>query len=81
MATFLVLGTAKADNYYVNASTGNNASGNGSQANPGKTITYALDPTTGSGHALYAAASTYGPAIGETFPIFMRDGVSLVGWE
>jgi len=65
--------------YYVNATTGSNTTGNGSQASPWKTITYALSQIVGTGNTLNVAAGTYNRALGETFPIFMADGVSLVG--
>ena len=65
--------------YYVNSGTGSNTTGNGSQATPWKTITYALNQITGTGHILYVAAGTYNTALGETFPIVVKTGVSLVG--
>ncbi|MFH0992133.1 MAG: DUF1565 domain-containing protein, partial [bacterium] len=68
-----------ANNYYVNASTGSNSSGNGSQSSPWKTITFALSNISGSGHTITVAAGTYNSALGETFPILMKNGVSLVG--
>lgn len=79
LALILLCEFARADNYYVNASTGSNSSGNGTQSTPWKTITYALNQISGSGHTLNVAAGTYNAALGETFPIMMNNGVSLVG--
>jgi len=68
----------RATDYYVNATVGNNTN-DGSSVSPWKTITYGLGQITGTGHTLYVAAGTYNPTLGETFPILMKDGVSLVG--
>jgi hypothetical protein len=73
------LSAAQANDYYVNATTGNNMPSNGAQANPWKTITYALSQITGTGHTVYVAAGTYDTVLGETFPIVIKNGVSLVG--
>ena len=64
---------------YVNASTGNNTTGDGSSGNPWKTITYALTQLFRSGHTIHIAAGTYNTSSGETFPIEMKNGVSLSG--
>lgn len=79
VAALLFLSSARANNYYVSASTGSNSTGNGTQSSPWKTITYALGQVSGKGHTINVAAGTYNSALGETFPIFMTDGVSLVG--
>jgi len=70
---------AEATNYYVNASTGSNTTGDGTSGNPWQTITHALSQISGTSHTVYVAAGTYDTALGETFPIVMKDGVSLVG--
>jgi fibronectin type 3 domain-containing protein len=72
-------GAAVANDYYVNAATGSDTPGNGSLASPWKTITYALDHISGTGHTLYVAPGTYNISLGETFPILMKNSVSLVG--
>jgi parallel beta-helix repeat protein len=64
---------------YVNASTGSNTTGDGSQSNPWKTITYALNQITGTGHTIYVSSGTYNTVLGEGFPIMMKNGISLVG--
>jgi len=79
-ASIISLTTAVArQDYYVNASTGSNTPGNGSQANPWKTITYALGQISASGNTVRIAAGTYDTNLGETFPILLIDGVSLIG--
>ena len=79
LAVILFAGTSLADNYYVNASTGSNATGNGTQSSPWKTITYGLSQISGTGHVLYVDSGTYNTTLGETFPIAVKNGVSLVG--
>jgi len=78
-AFLFVAQIAYSTNYYVNASTGSDIPANGTLANPWKTITYALSQINGTGHTINVAAGTYNTALGETFPIMMEDGVSLVG--
>jgi parallel beta-helix repeat protein len=75
----LLFETLNATDYYVNSSTGSNSTGNGTSGNPWKTITYALSQISGTGHTVYVAAGKYNSALGETFPILMKDGVSLSG--
>jgi predicted outer membrane repeat protein len=75
--------TSNAD-LYVDAVNGDDTDGDGSSANPWKTITHALDTisnTTPSpiGITVHLAAGTYNNALGEAFPITMLDGVSLSG--
>ncbi|MFH0991057.1 MAG: DUF1565 domain-containing protein [bacterium] len=65
--------------YYVNASTGSNTTGDGTQTKPWKTITYSLGNITGTGRTLHIAAGTYNTTLGETFPILMKNGISLIG--
>jgi len=66
--------------HYVNATTGSNTTGDGSLGKPWKTITYALQQMSGTGqHSIYVAAGTYNTTLGETFPLNMVNGVSLVG--
>jgi parallel beta-helix repeat protein len=75
----LFFNTAFATDYYVNSATGDNSTGDGTSTKPWKTITYALSKVGGTGHIIHVAAGTYNPALGETFPIVMKDGVSLTG--
>ncbi len=63
---------------YVDPQTGDDAEGNGSRQLPLKTITQALklaQPNT----TIDLASGTYSEATGETFPIVVRENVSLEG--
>ncbi|MCI0588100.1 MAG: DUF1565 domain-containing protein [Planctomycetes bacterium] len=70
---------APAVDYFVNAATGNNASGDGSLASPWRTITFAVSQVQGPGDAIHVAAGVYDSALGETYPIDMKPGVSVIG--
>ena len=70
---------ASASEYYVNAATGSDTPANGTEVSPWKTVTYALSQISGSGHTLHVAPGTYNIALGETFPILIKNGVSVVG--
>ena len=70
--------TSLPSSLYVNT-TGNNTTGDGSSGNPWKTITYALSRVNGAGYTIYLSDGTYNASLGEAFPIYMKDGVSLVG--
>jgi len=74
-------GKEQAADYYVDANKGSNTAGDGTQAKPWKTITYALSQVSEDGHkhTIYVASATYDTALGESFPIVMKNGVSLVG--
>ncbi|MCK4696011.1 MAG: right-handed parallel beta-helix repeat-containing protein, partial [Candidatus Cloacimonetes bacterium] len=67
------------ESLYVDAMNGNNATGDGFSGNPWQTITYALSQISNSSHTVYVAAGTYDTSLGETFPVLMKDSVSLVG--
>jgi parallel beta-helix repeat protein len=69
--------------YYVD-DDGSNETGDGSQAKPWKTISYALTRVSGPDATIHVAAGTYhigdmGGGWSEVFPINMKDGISLVG--
>jgi len=59
---------------FVNASTGNDSTGDGTQAAPYATITKALTVSAGN-EAIKAAAGTYGA--NETFPLQLKQGTYL----
>jgi len=65
--------------YYVDATNGSNTSGNGSLASPWKTITYALSQVSSPGSDIHVLEGTYNSALGESFPLVMKPGVSLLG--
>ena len=69
---------SEAADYYVDAVNGSNATGNGTKATPWQSITYALQHVWGTVHTIHAAAGTYDNTL-ETFPISMKNHISLVG--
>ncbi len=64
---------------YVDAVNGSDITGDGSSSFPWKTITHALSEMAGTGLNLYVAAGTYDQALGESFPIRMKSGISVLG--
>jgi len=65
---------------YVNAVSGNDASGDGTAGNPYKSITKALtDSNVGATGKIFVATGTYNIANGETFPIQIPANVTLEG--
>ena len=70
---------AIAHDYYVDANSGSDDPGAGTEGNPFKTITYALNYATSSGDYVYIAAGAYDTALGESFPLGMNSNVSLLG--
>ncbi len=72
-----VVPEAWAADYYVD--TAGNDANDGSQAAPWKTLTHALGQVT-SGDVVHLAAGTYdNPNNGETFPLALVDGVTILG--
>jgi len=72
--------TVNATDYYVDATIGSNTPSSGSNlTDPWQTITYALSQVTGSGHIIHVAAGYYDTSLGESFPIYVKNGVSLEG--
>jgi len=69
----------QAGTYYVDAASGSNESGDGSVSAPWKTITYALSQVAGANIEIRAASGVYNQALGESFPIVMKSGISLIG--
>src|SRR5512145_3163030 len=65
--------------YTVNAASGNDAAGNGVTI-PYRTITRAL-ASAGLGDTVTVAPGTYDSALGESFPIVIPPGVTLIGDE
>ncbi len=65
--------------YYVDGENGSNLAGDGTQAAPWKTISYALGQMAGTGLELRVASHTYDQGLGETFPIHMKSGISVKG--
>jgi hypothetical protein len=69
--------------FHVNASTGDDSRSEvqaQDPATPWQTITRAINEgTLASGDEIRVAAGTYDEANGETFPLFLVDGVALIG--
>jgi putative cell wall-binding protein len=57
---------------------GSDSTGTGAETAPYRTITRALDDTT-NGDTIYALPGTYDVAAGETFPLDLSDGESVIG--
>ncbi|MBN1594281.1 MAG: DUF1565 domain-containing protein [Candidatus Coatesbacteria bacterium] len=68
-----------AADYYVDASSGTDDSGGGSQSSPFKTISFALGYATAAGDNIHIAAGDYNEALGESFPLEMNYNVNLLG--
>ncbi len=68
---------ASARSYYVDALHGNNRTGDGSAAKPWRTITRALHAVS-AGDRVTVRAGTYDQALGESFPMILPPGVSLL---
>ena len=83
--TIIMASPAKAEDYYVDANNGDNVSGSGSQESPWMTISYSLAQVTGPGVTIHIAPGTYDTVMDgtwyEVFPIYLKDGVSLVGTD
>lgn len=63
---------------FVNPSTGNNTSGNGSESAPLQTITQALRVASGN-TMIMLAPGTYSADTGEVFPLNLKPGVVIQG--
>ncbi|BAY11409.1 DUF1565 domain-containing protein [Calothrix sp. NIES-2098] len=63
---------------FVNPATGEDKEGNGSDRTPLKTITQALQKATGN-TVITLAPGTYSAETGESFPLILRQGVSIQG--
>ncbi|HEY9737150.1 MAG TPA: DUF1565 domain-containing protein, partial [Trichocoleus sp.] len=63
---------------HVNAVAGSDTTGNGTQMQPLKTISRALQNAT-PGTVIVLAAGEYSAATGETFPLQLRPGVTIQG--
>lgn len=70
--------TAEYTVLHVNASSGNDTTGDGSQLQPYQTITHALNRAEANTLILLASA-TYSTESGETFPLRLQPGVTIQG--
>ena len=65
--------------HFVDANLGDDTTGAGTIAAPWKTISHALAQFHATGEVVHIAAGTYDAALGESFPMDLRPGISLVG--
>ena len=63
---------------FVNPSTGNDKTGNGSASAPWQTITQALEASQ-SNTLIILSAGTYSAKTGEVFPLILKPGVAIQG--
>jgi hypothetical protein len=71
---------AVASDWYVDAVAGNNANSGASPSEAWRTITWAVAQVPPSGtQTIFVAPGTYDAALGETWPIEMRDALQIVG--
>jgi hypothetical protein len=79
---FIFANLGFADNYYVDAAKGDNTNIGTSTDAAWKTITYAVSQVKalpGSPAVINIAAGIYNLALGETFPINMKNNIQLIG--
>ncbi|MEQ8768693.1 MAG: right-handed parallel beta-helix repeat-containing protein [Planctomycetota bacterium] len=74
---FLTVDSARATDFFVDAGSGSDATGDGSSGNPWKTITHALT-LVGNGDRILVRPGTYDQANGESFPLQPVPGTSLI---
>ena len=69
------------EDLYVDANSGSDTTGDGTDGNPYKTITKAVSvaSTDGNAHTLHVAAGLYNNALGEESPLELDQGISVVG--
>ncbi|MBN2492345.1 MAG: right-handed parallel beta-helix repeat-containing protein [Planctomycetes bacterium] len=79
----LLAATAWAGDYYVDATTGSNLSGDGSRLRPWKTLTHTLGqlplPSPAGGLCVHILPGFHESRMGEQFPLTIPAGVALVG--
>jgi hypothetical protein len=72
--------SAAASDWYVDAGSGNNANSGTSPSQAWRTITWAVSQVPPSGsQTIFVAAGTYDVALGEAWPVALRDGLQIVG--
>ncbi|HSH01946.1 MAG TPA: right-handed parallel beta-helix repeat-containing protein [Anaerolineae bacterium] len=72
--------TTGGDNYYVNPSTGDDNTGDGSSGNPWQSLTHALTQVPlNNNNTIHLAAGVYTTATGEQFPITVTGAVNIIG--
>ena len=80
--TLTLISLSFADNYYVDAVNGDNAKSGTAQDQAWKTISYAIShalPSQVNPAIIYVAIGTYNMALGENFPLTMKNDIQLIG--
>jgi hypothetical protein len=75
----LFAGSASAGDWYVDAVNGSNSNDGSSPATAWLTIGHAVAQVPAGSERIFIAAGTYGPGIGEVFPIAPKPGHQLIG--
>jgi hypothetical protein len=75
----LFAGSASAADWYVDAVNGSNSNDGTSPATAWLTIGHAVAQIPAGSERIFIAAGTYGPGIGEVFPIALKPGHQLIG--
>ncbi len=78
LCMFLRSETASANDYFVDAVNGSDATGDGSAQSPWQTITYSFSQIPGPDDTLWVEPGVYDAALGEVFPLTPMPKVSLV---
>jgi len=75
----LLAPASAAKDWYVDATLGSDATGNGSAQKPWATISFALTQVPGLDDQIQVAPGRYDAALGEQFPLVLGPGQSLIG--
>ncbi len=70
---------ALAGDYYVDAVNGDDTNSGASPGDAWRTVTHGVAQGPGGAHELHIAPGLYDTGLGESFPIFVRGGLSLRG--
>jgi hypothetical protein len=71
---------AAASDWYVDANAGNNANSGTAPSQAWRTISFAVSQVPTSGiQRIFVAAGTYDSALGESWPVMMRDKLQIIG--
>ena len=77
LAALLAATPSARGDFFVDVAAGVDAPSGGTAASPWKTISYALEQVSGTGHVIHVAPGSYTAAAGESFPLPMEPGVSV----
>ena len=69
LAALLAATPSARGDFFVDVAAGVDAPSGGTAASPWKTISYALEQVSGTGHVIHVAPGSYTAAAGESFPL------------